>query len=991
MLSPVESLGLRGAALDHRVRQALHHIADGTLARVAARLRRDALANDVVYEREGSIEAIPIMLRPLLAMPDQVNYVDHVCLKLAEALKRLPSLYLENAEVRRVLAITPGEEQWLRDVWTPRHQQLNPIYGRLDAVCDFTCAGWQDSLQFMEPNLSGVGGIHYAPVAEQLVVRDVVPTIVAHDPELTIELPRDQRDLFIQVLIDHARLIGRDACRLCFVEPKYVREGPTEQPILSRYFSERHGLIIMHADPRELRVDGDEVLFGDVAVDVVYRDYETRDLVALEREMGQPLEAMRLLFRQNRIVSSLVGDFDHKSCWELLTDDSLAPRFFSAEECRLFRRHVLWTRVVADRSTLLPHGSVGNLLDYARQHREQLVLKPNRGYGGKGVTLGAATEANVWERLLGEAAGQADDTESSWVVQAATRLPVHEFPVVGEDGRVFDEPFYVVMGFAPTENGLGILCRVSQKQVVNVAQHGGLAAVLVANPPRELRVPKRAMARKESAEQSLRARIIELLHLDQVIGLMGWDEETMLPGAGRAQRGEQLATLEGLRRALLTSDQLGDLVEEVAEHRGGDARWSRELALLRRLRRLALAVPDELVREFARAKSRCLGAWEAARDRNDFSVFASPFEQVMGLVRERAQALARGADSYDALLEEYEPSMTRSRLEPIMTELRDRIVPIVRQSAATAAPAGDRLHGRQFAEAGQWELCRRVLRAIGFDFERGRLDPSTHPFALLAGAHDVRLTLRIRKEDLARTLLTTLHEGGHGLYDQGFMATDRDSLLGEAPSMGLHESQARLWENHVGRARAFWQYWFPAINGLFPDTAAQLDEEAFYDAVNSIRPGINRVAADEVSCHLHIYIRYELELALMCGDLSVRDLPAVWNRRYAELLGTTPTADREGALQDVHWALGMFGYFPSYTVGSLYAAQLAEAYGQEHSLEEEIRRGEFNGLAAWLRSHVYQVGHRFSGEEIIRRATGDRLSIAPFLRHVACVHAELAR
>src|SRR6516165_6676893 len=173
MLSPVESLGLSGATLDHRVRQALHHIADGTLARVAARLQRDALANEVVYEREGSIEAIPIMLRPLLATPDQVNYVDHVCLKLAEALKRLPSLYLQNAEVRRVLAITPDEEQWLRDVWTPCHEQLNPIYGRLDAVCDFTCAGWQDSLQFMEPNLSGVGGIHYAPVAEQLVVRDV--------------------------------------------------------------------------------------------------------------------------------------------------------------------------------------------------------------------------------------------------------------------------------------------------------------------------------------------------------------------------------------------------------------------------------------------------------------------------------------------------------------------------------------------------------------------------------------------------------------------------------------------------------------------------------------------------------------------------------------------------------------------------------------------------------------------------------------------------
>lgn len=987
MLSPVESLGLSGAALDHRVRQAVHHIGDGALARIAKRLRDDALANEVVYERDGTAEAIRIMLRPLLAMPAQLNYVDHVCLKLAEALKRLPSLYLQDAEVRRVLAISPGEEAWLRDVWTRRHQHLNPIYGRLDAVCDFTCAGWQDSLQFLEPNLSGVGGIHYAPLAEQLVMRDVVPTIVAHDPELVIELPRDQRDLFIQVLIDHARAIGRDACRFCFVEPKYVHEGPNEQSILSRYLSERHGLIIMHADPQELRVEGEEVLYGDTPIDVVYRDYETRDLVALEREVGHPLEAMRLLFRQNRVVSSMVGDFDHKSCWELLTDGSITDRYFSAEESRLFRRHVLWTRIVADRSTTLPHGGVGDLLEYARQHREQLVLKPNRGYGGKGVTLGAATEASTWERLLDEAALQADDPESSWVLQAATRLPVHEFPVVGDDGRVFDEPFYAVMGFAPTENGLGVLCRVSQKQVVNVAQHGGLAAVLVAHPPRALRTPKRTIARKEGAELSLRARIVELRHLDQAIDLMGWDEETMLPGAGRSQRGEQIATLEALRRALLTSDQLGDLVEEVASHREDDTCWARELTLLRRLRRLALAVPDELVREFAKARSRCLGAWEHARERNDFAVFAPSFERVVGLVRERAQALARDADPYDALLDEYEPDMTRSRLEPLLTELRDRLVPIVHQSAAKAIPPNYGLCGRRFPEAGQWELCRRVLRAIGFDFDRGRLDRSTHPFTLWAGTHDVRLTLRVHEVDLARTLLTTLHEGGHGLYDQGFMTTDRDSLLGESPSMGLHESQARLWENHVGRSRAFWRHWLPVIHGLFPAAAADLDEEAFYKAVNTIRPGANRVAADEVSYHLHVHIRYELELALLCGNLSVHDLPTVWNERYAELLGVTPASDREGVLQDVHWALGMFGYFPSYTVGSLYAAHLAEAYEREHSLEEEIQRGDFSGLAVWLRSRIHQLGHRFSGEEVIFHATGNRLNTLAFLRRVAQLQA----
>ncbi len=416
MLSPAEAFGLCGKTLDGRVRNALHHVPGPTLRRIANRLKADALANGVIYEHEGVAEPIRIMLRPLLAMPEQLSYVEHVCLKLQEALMRLPEMYLQDADIRRILAITSDEDKWLRENWSLSHRHLNPIYGRLDAVCDFASGGWQDSLKFLEPNLSGVGGIHYAPLAEQLVMRDVVPTLVGHDPELSIELPRDQRQLFIQVLIDHARAIGRDACRFCFVEPKYVHDGPDEQSNLIHYLAEQHGLTIVHADPTELRVEGNEVWYEDVCVDVVYRDYETRDLIAMEKQIGRPLEAMRLLFRQNRLVSSVAGDFDHKSCWELLTDESIADRYFTAEERRLFRRHVLWTRIVDQRNTTMPHGEVGALADYIRQHRERLVLKPNRGYGGKGVTLGANTSPSEWERLLCEAISQANDPEKSWVV-----------------------------------------------------------------------------------------------------------------------------------------------------------------------------------------------------------------------------------------------------------------------------------------------------------------------------------------------------------------------------------------------------------------------------------------------------------------------------------------------------------------------------------------------------------------------------------------------
>ena len=982
MLSPTESLGLSGATLEGRVLRAVHHASDSALGHVAEGLRADALANGVVYEHDSQREAVRIMLRPLLAMPEQLSYVHHVCLSLVEALKQVPQLYLEDEAVRRLVAIAPEEERWLREFWSPAHQRLNPIYGRLDAVCDFTAQGWQDSLQFMEPNLSGVGGIHLSPVAEELVMRDAVPVLLGHDPELAIQLPRDQRELFVQVLIDHAKALGRRSCNLCFVEPKYVHEGPDEQSALSRHLAERHGLVIVHADPRELTVRGEEVYYGDVEIDVAYRDYETRDLLALEAELGRPLDAMRLLFRQNRVVSSITGDFDHKSCWELLTDAAIAERYFSAEECRLFRRHVLWTRVAGDRRTSLPHGGEGDLLDFARKHREQLVLKPNRSYGGTGVTLGAGVEPGEWERLLEEAAAKADDPQQSWVLQTATRLPVHEFPVIEADGRVFGEPFYAVMGFAPTENGLGVVCRVSQKQVVNVAQHGGLAAMLVASPPRELRVPKRTQARAEGPERALRAQIAEIRHLDQAIGLLDWDEETMLPGAGRAERGEQLATLEGLRHGLLSSDHLGDLIGEVEAASPEDARWARELVLLRRLRRNAMALPESLVRAFANAKSRSLGAWEAARERDDFALFAPAFDQLLVLVRERARALARGPEPYDALLDEYEHGMDRARLEPVLTALRERLAPMLREVAGSGVPSDSALGGRRFAEAGQWELCRRLLQALGFDFGRGRLDRSTHPFTLVAGFDDVRITIRPQEDNLTAGLLATLHEGGHGLYDQGLQRADRDWILGEAPSMGLHEAQARLWENHIGRGPAFWQYWFPAIANRFGQAADGLSPEIFHRAVNAVRPGVIRVGADQMSYHLHILLRYELELALLAGDLRVRDLPAAWNERSAALLGVRPACDRDGALQDVHWSLGMFGYFPSYSIGSLYAAQLIEAYERTNPLQDDIRRGDCGGLLAWLRRHVHQPGNRHSAEEVVTRATGQGLDASAFFRHL---------
>jgi carboxypeptidase Taq len=454
----------------------------------------------------------------------------------------------------------------------------------------------------------------------------------------------------------------------------------------------------------------------------------------------------------------------------------------------------------------------------------------------------------------------------------------------------------------------------------------------------------------------------------------------MLPALGRAERGDQLATLEGLRHSLLVSDRLGDLIEEVAAQPEGSEGLARELELLRRQRRNALALPDDLVREYAKAKSHSLGAWEDARIRDDFGVFAGPFEHLLGLICERANALAAGDDLYDALLDEFEEGMSRSRLDPVLDEVRTRLVPLVQR--ASEASAGEPVRSARFGERAQWELCRHVLKTIGFEFERGRLDRSTHPFTLFAGAHDVRMTIRDREDDVTAAVLTALHEGGHGLYDQGFAESDRNSLLGDAPSMGLHESQSRLWENHIGRSAAFWDFLFPVIRKLFPEALKELDAGALYRMVNRVQPGTNRVDADEMSYHLHIVFRYELEQALLSGALSVSDLPAAWNERSTALLGTTPGSDREGVLQDVHWSLGMFGYFPTYTLGSLYAAQFAETYAREHALNDEIKRGDFRPLLGWLRENIHRFGHRLTAEALVNRATGRGLDAASFFRYL---------
>ncbi len=423
VLTPAEEQGLSGLQLDGRVRKAFYAMSPEAIVELSRRMTEQSAARHLLYLRDGQPEVIRIMLRPIAVMPDQLAYLNFVSLSILNALKRLPDLYLQDFAVREIVPLSAREEKWLWDNWGPSHRENNPVLGRLDAVAEFTSPMWKDSLRFMEPNLCGVGGLHMGPTCEQLLADIVLPAIQQYDAGLQMEVGQDLREIFIQEVFDHLQAIGRSGQNICFVEPKYAGQGPDEQEALAQYYHDRHGLKIMHADPRELSISDGEARYEGNVVDIAYRDYEVRDLIQLETEEDVDVEPIRLLFRENRMISSMAGDFDHKSCWELLTDQTFVNKYFTAEERQIFRRHVLWTRVLGDRTTILPDGDQGDLLEFVRKQHDLLVLKPNRSYGGDRVVIGHLIDQAEWERSINTALADSD----KWVVQRLASLPVHEF------------------------------------------------------------------------------------------------------------------------------------------------------------------------------------------------------------------------------------------------------------------------------------------------------------------------------------------------------------------------------------------------------------------------------------------------------------------------------------------------------------------------------------------------------------------------------------
>lgn len=473
--TPVETSGLRGARLSARVRQALYQLSAAELAAVHEGMREAGSRRHLEYFHDGRVEPIRVLPCPITVLPEQLVYLQSVVRTLHYALLRLPELYFEDPAVRGLLRLEPVEDEWLRACWTPAVQARNPVFDRLDCLVDYASPAWKDTLRFVEPNLTGVGGLYLVPAVEEVVDEVVVPQLRERDPGLRLSRLTDARILLLRELVEHLEVIGRPGGTVCLIEPKYELEGIDEQRRLVEYYGERHGIRMLHADPSELGMRGDEVYCGEVAVDLVYRDYAVLDLADLA-EGGWDPEPMRRLFRENRVVSSISAELDCKACFELLTDPELSERYYSEEERRVFQHHVLWTRVVRDRRTTLPSGESGDLLEFVLREREWLVLKPSRGYGGEGVLLGQTVGDSEWCAALDAALAD----EELWVVQRLAQIPVVEVPTLTPEGDLRPEAFYHVMGFASSDSGLAILARASQRQVVNVAQRGGMAAVMQA-------------------------------------------------------------------------------------------------------------------------------------------------------------------------------------------------------------------------------------------------------------------------------------------------------------------------------------------------------------------------------------------------------------------------------------------------------------------------------------------------------------------------------
>lgn len=495
------------------------------------------------------------------------------------------------------------------------------------------------------------------------------------------------------------------------------------------------------------------------------------------------------------------------------------------------------------------------------------------------------------------------------------------------------------------------------------------------------------------AFDQLSAHFRETALLHSVTELLEWDERTLMPVAAGAYRAEQVTLLSGMVHRRRTDPRIGEWLSELEHSLSVADPHSDRGATVRHLRRQynkLTKVPIELVEELARTSVLGQQAWVEARKNDDFPSFLPHLERMIRLKRQQAEAVGYADCPYDALLDDYEPDETTADVERVLSALRAELVLLVAAIGDSGRIAPVELLRRSYPIATQESFGKAAATAVGFDFRRGRLDVTHHPFCSEMGPSDCRITTRYDEHFFPSAFFGILHETGHGLYDQGLRIDQYGLPPGTYISLGIHESQSRMWENCVGRSRSFWQHFLPLAKEAFPAAFTDVSLEQFYFAINDVRPSLIRVEADEATYNLHIIIRFELEQALINDQLPVAELPTAWNAKYREYLGIGPDNNADGVLQDIHWSAGLFGYFPTYALGNLYAAQFfAQAEHELGDLDIAFARGEFSGLLNWLRRNIHHHGQCFTAAELVQHVTGQPLSQEPLLRYLRAKYSAL--
>jgi carboxypeptidase Taq len=484
----------------------------------------------------------------------------------------------------------------------------------------------------------------------------------------------------------------------------------------------------------------------------------------------------------------------------------------------------------------------------------------------------------------------------------------------------------------------------------------------------------------------LRKLLGEIFDLESSAGVLSWDQQTYMPAGGTETRAMQLATLSRLAHEKFTSDEMGAALEAAKEEVTGLDQVSDEARLIRKAKRdfdKLRKVPSDWVSEFTRTTSIAHPAWEKARAETDFSQFLPHLEKILKLRRQYVRFFEPYDHPYDPLLDDFEPGMKTSEVKAVFDQLRPQQVELVHNIGESGHAIDDSMLHLHYDEKKQWDFGVEVIKAYGFDFERGRQDKSAHPFTSGFGTGDVRITTRFDLNFFNTAIFSTLHEAGHALYALGTNPAFNRTPLIEGASLAIHESQSRLWENLVGRSRPFWIAFYDRLQEIFPSQLENVELETFYQAVNKVEPSLIRVEADEATYNLHIMLRFEIELALVEGRLTAGDLPEAWNNKMEEYLGLRPPDDALGVLQDVHWSAGMIGYFPTYALGNVIAVQLWTKIKEDlPDLDRQIERKEFGSLLAWLREHVHRHGAKFEPIELLQRITGSGLTAEPYLQYL---------